>query len=180
MSYWYTRRNASVGKGSTARAGRGEKRSNGNTQNQLTMTLRQRDMVQVEQIKAEIERRIVRCSDLMLKPGMSDLQGELQTYIEALQGILSFINNELYPHIYKSTKSNNHFIMTLRQGEYKIENDGIWIPKAVLEEWADHYAKTYEECAANHKQARKMLEWLYIGKREVLVDLLKMFEPLEP
>lgn len=72
--------------------------------------------------------------------------------------------------------------MTLREN-YKIENDGIWIAKSELEEWRKHY----EELVGKHSNFYDM--WLngtdtfklpyYIGKADVLTDLLKMFEPQE-
>lgn len=66
--------------------------------------------------------------------------------------------------------------MTFRGKEYKIENDGIWIDKKVLEEWRNHYNKVSHEC---NMDKSKLLSCFYIGKAEVLKDLLDMFEPLE-
>lgn len=56
--------------------------------------------------------------------------------------------------------------MTLRQSEYKIQDDGIWIPKSVLEGWRDHYIESAKECATNHKASKMMLDWLYLGKAD--------------
>ena len=71
-------------------------------------------------------------------------------------------------------------IMTLRNDEYRIEDDGIWISKQVLEQFRDHYNGVAD------KQKRKFVKGednfrypFYLGKAEVCTDLLKMFEPLE-
>lgn len=63
--------------------------------------------------------------------------------------------------------------MTLREGEYKIQDDGIWISKKALEEWEDYY---YNIC----KKSRSSFNFaMCYGKHSVIYDLLKMFEPLE-
>lgn len=70
--------------------------------------------------------------------------------------------------------------MELRNGEYKIENDGIWIPKKVLEEWRDHYFNVSDKNKKKWvKEGNGFAFPYYLGKATVLVDLLKMFEPLE-
>lgn len=61
--------------------------------------------------------------------------------------------------------------MVLR--DYKIEEDYIKISKAELEELAEHY------CNVASEKGRGKIGWFYLGKREVLIDILKMFEPLE-
>lgn len=66
--------------------------------------------------------------------------------------------------------------MELRGNEYKIEDDGIWIKKEVLESWRDHYRKVSIDC---REKGNMWLAWFYMGKRDMCVDLLKMFEPLE-
>jgi len=63
--------------------------------------------------------------------------------------------------------------MTLSNDEYKIEGNGIWISKDALESWRKHYT-----LVAEHKKDC-LLQGLYLGKADVLIDLLKMFEPLE-
>ena len=57
--------------------------------------------------------------------------------------------------------------------DYKIEGDCIKISKAELEKWRDHYTNEAET------RGRGKIGWFYLGKREVLIDMLKMFEPLE-
>lgn len=55
--------------------------------------------------------------------------------------------------------------------DYKIDGDYICISKAELEGFRDHY----------HAQAVKdkgKIGWFYLGKRDVCIDILKMFEPL--
>lgn len=66
--------------------------------------------------------------------------------------------------------------MVFEKDEYRIMDDGIWISRKTLEECRDHYNKVSLGCDRN----RNMLQaWLYMGKRDVYVDMLKMFEPLE-
>ena len=64
--------------------------------------------------------------------------------------------------------------MELRKDEYRIEDDGIWIKKEVLESWRDHYLKVVKKVDYN-----PIMQGMYIGKADVFTDLLKMFEPLE-
>lgn len=56
---------------------------------------------------------------------------------------------------------------------YEIDGDNIIITKAELEKWRDHY-----QDEANTR-GRGKIGWFYLGKREVLIDMLKMFEHLE-
>ena len=57
--------------------------------------------------------------------------------------------------------------------DYKIDGDYICISKQELEEFAEHY---YNVAIGKGKGK---IGWFYLGKREVLIDILKMFEPLE-
>ena len=66
--------------------------------------------------------------------------------------------------------------MTLRQGEYEITDDAITIKKKVLEQWRDHYFNNALDMELSEQDKKQMF---YLGKHEVIVDLLKMFEPLE-
>ena len=66
--------------------------------------------------------------------------------------------------------------MTLREGEYSIEGDKITIPKKVLKEIRDNYKSLSEMSRLFGKHE---LSLIYLGKTEVFIDLLKMFEPLE-
>ena len=63
--------------------------------------------------------------------------------------------------------------MTLRKGEYEVNEDSITIKKEVLEQWRDHYLEV------SKSESREQLSLLYLGKHDVIVDILKMFEPLE-
>ena len=56
---------------------------------------------------------------------------------------------------------------------YEVDGDNIIINKDELEKWRDHYQNE-----ANTK-GRGKIGWFYLGKREVIIDILKMFEPLE-
>lgn len=62
-------------------------------------------------------------------------------------------------------------IMILK--DYKIDGEYIRINKAELEEFAEHYYNVASE------KGRGKIGWFYLGKGEVLIDILKMFEPLE-
>lgn len=64
--------------------------------------------------------------------------------------------------------------MVLEKDEYKIVDDGIWIPRKVLEECKNHYIEVVDKCNYNN-----ILKSMYIGKTDVYVDLLKMFDDLE-
>jgi hypothetical protein len=67
--------------------------------------------------------------------------------------------------------------MVLQANEFKIENDGIWISKKVLEECKQHYKQVAENCFDEKNELKTLF---YIGKSDVYNDLLKHFEPLEP
>lgn len=70
--------------------------------------------------------------------------------------------------------------MVLRDNEYKIMDDGIWLPKKVLESWRDHYCKVADKFKPKPKKQDFDFRWpFYIGKADVCIDLLKHFEPLE-
>lgn len=64
--------------------------------------------------------------------------------------------------------------MTLSNDEYKIEGNGIWISKDALESWREHYT---QEADRNKKEG--VCHGIYLGKADVLIDLLEIFEPLE-
>lgn len=66
--------------------------------------------------------------------------------------------------------------MTLRKDDYTIDGDKITIPKKVLEEIRDNYKSISEMSRLSGKHE---LSLIYLGKTEVFIDLLKMFEPLE-
>ena len=62
--------------------------------------------------------------------------------------------------------------MTLRNGDYEIHGDSITIWKEVLEKWHKHYNKVSKE-NFDYMQA------YFAGKADDVLDLLKLFEPLE-
>ena len=66
--------------------------------------------------------------------------------------------------------------MILQSDEYKIQDDGIWISKAALEECKQHYCRVADKCHLGKNNLQKVF---YMGKADVYVDLLKHFEPLE-
>ena len=66
--------------------------------------------------------------------------------------------------------------MTLRQGEYEINDDAITIKKEVLEQLRDHYYNVALDMELSEQDEKQMF---YLGKHEVIVNLLKMFESLE-
>lgn len=66
--------------------------------------------------------------------------------------------------------------MTLRAGEYSIDGDKITIPKKVLEKIRDNYKSISEMSRLSGRHEQSLI---YLGKTEVFMELLKMFEPLE-
>ena len=56
--------------------------------------------------------------------------------------------------------------------DYKIDGDSITISKAELEKWRNHYHNVALEEDTNE------IKWFYLGKRDVMIDILKHFEPL--
>ncbi len=71
--------------------------------------------------------------------------------------------------------------MKLRKGEYEIQNEGIWIKKSALEELGKYYSE-----AANAERpewiggaVNTMFTFFFLGKVEIITDLLKMFDNLE-
>lgn len=56
---------------------------------------------------------------------------------------------------------------------YEIDGDNMIITKAELEKWRDHYYSVASE------KGKGKIGWFYLGKHEVIIDILKMFEPLE-
>ena len=67
--------------------------------------------------------------------------------------------------------------MVLRDGEYEISGDKITIPKKVLEKFRDHYYKLSCDFNKPKKEGgQRYLAWMYAGKFDVCVSLLKMFE----
>lgn len=57
--------------------------------------------------------------------------------------------------------------------DYEVDGDYIKISKEELERWRAHYQEE-----ANIK-GRGKIGWFYLGKRDVMIDMLKMFEQLE-
>ena len=55
----------------------------------------------------------------------------------------------------------------------KIDGDNITISKDVLEKWRDHYWEV------SRKQDDEWRKGFYIGKADVYINILKLFEPLE-
>ena len=59
--------------------------------------------------------------------------------------------------------------------DYKIEGDYIKVSKAELEKWRNHYYKVSQE---GHRERASFLRGYYNGKKDVFIDILRMFEPL--
>ena len=71
--------------------------------------------------------------------------------------------------------------MTFRGKDYKIENNGIWIDKKVLEECKNHYFKVADKFKPKQKKQELDFRYpFYLGKADMCIDLLKHFEQLEP
>ena len=64
--------------------------------------------------------------------------------------------------------------MILKENDFRIEEDGIWISKKALEEVRDYY----REVSIEHAKC-EVLDWsagVDLGKRDMLNDILKHFE----
>ena len=59
--------------------------------------------------------------------------------------------------------------------DYKIDGEYISISKKELEELRDHYGNIDKQ---TKRQPALFLRGYYSGKRDVCIDILKMFEPL--
>jgi regulation of enolase protein 1 (concanavalin A-like superfamily) len=59
---------------------------------------------------------------------------------------------------------------------YKIDGDYICISKEELEKWRKHY---HELSVENYNKGDHWRMVFYGGKRDVIIDMLKMFEQLE-
>lgn len=73
--------------------------------------------------------------------------------------------------------------MILQEGEYRIDraaDEGIWISRKVLEDWREHYYKVADKEKHKYKHGNNTFRYpFYVGKAEVLTDLIKMFYDLE-
>ena len=70
--------------------------------------------------------------------------------------------------------------MILEKDEYRIEDDGIWISKKALKEFRKQFTTLAKEKGKLPELDIANTDmWYYLGKRDVLIDLLKHFEPLE-
>ena len=64
--------------------------------------------------------------------------------------------------------------MKLKEKDYRIEDDGIWISRKALEEVRD----CYREICKEHVKGENSLDWsagVDLGKRDILNDILKCF-----
>ena len=63
---------------------------------------------------------------------------------------------------------------------YKIEGESITLNKKELEEIRDHYCKVADKFKPKKGDEKFDFKYpYYIGKADIVVDILKMFEPLE-
>jgi hypothetical protein len=63
---------------------------------------------------------------------------------------------------------------------YKIEGDSITLNKKELVEIRDHYCKVADKFKPKKGDENFDFKYpFYIGKADIVVDILKMFEPLE-
>lgn len=70
--------------------------------------------------------------------------------------------------------------MVIRGDDYKIEGEGIWLSKELLEKYKAHYLNVAEGHRDSWKKNKDTFKFpFYVGKAEVMIDILKMFEPLE-
>lgn len=62
--------------------------------------------------------------------------------------------------------------MQLERDEFRIQDDGIWISRKAIE--------TLWRCYKGIVTDSVPYDMYYVGKADVLMDILKHFEPLEP
>ena len=63
---------------------------------------------------------------------------------------------------------------------YKIEGESITLNKKELEEIRDHYCKVADKFKPKKGDEKFDFKYpYYIGKADIVVDILKMFDPLE-
>lgn len=61
--------------------------------------------------------------------------------------------------------------MRLESDEYRIQDGGIWISKKAIEELRQYYKRVVSNTVP--------YDMYYVGKADVLTDILKHFEPLD-
>lgn len=103
-----------------------------------------------------------KCIDKVLTSALRETLSsqELENLKDMTRNLLTFIRN-----IDKNT---------LKEKDYKIEENGIWISKKALEEVRDYYREVCKE----HAKC-EVLDWsagVDLGKRDILNDILKHFE----
>ena len=70
--------------------------------------------------------------------------------------------------------------MTMVWQDYTIEDEKITLTRQEIQEARDHYCKVADKFKPKKKdEALDHRYMFYLGKAEVLTDILKMFEPLE-
>lgn len=57
---------------------------------------------------------------------------------------------------------------------YEVQGEKIILDKKELESFRDHYLN----CANQQKEIGSPLDLFYLGKRDMLIDIIKMFDPL--
>jgi hypothetical protein len=63
---------------------------------------------------------------------------------------------------------------------YKIQDDSITLDKKELEEIRDHYCNVADKFKPKKGDEKFDFRYpFYLGKADIVVDILKMFEPLE-
>ena len=102
-----------------------------------------------------------KCIDKVLTSALRETLSsqELENLKDMTRNLLTFIRN-----IDKNT---------LKEKDYKIEENGIWISKKALEEVRDYYREVCKE----HAKC-EVLDWsagVDLGKRDMLNDILKHF-----
>ena len=65
--------------------------------------------------------------------------------------------------------------------DYKVDGDSITLTKKELEDIRDHYLKVADKFKPKPQKGCRnpLLYGMYIGKADLCIDMLKMFEPLE-
>lgn len=63
--------------------------------------------------------------------------------------------------------------------DYKIDGDSITLTKQELQEARDHFCKVADKFKPRKGKYTDLRYTLYLGKAEVLNDILKLFEPID-
>ena len=88
--------------------------------------------------------------------------------------------NSSSPACYRAMVVGNKMIKRMVWQDYKIDSDKITLTRQEIQEARDHYCKVSGMFMPRNDDADTDFRYgYYVGKADVLTDMLKMFEPLE-